>query len=313
MISKVLNTLFRSVYLCVICLSLFVVNGCKPGIPGEVLSESLMEDILYDYHLAQGMADLGDSVQEKRYIYVQSVFRKYDITEEEFDSSMVWYSGHASYLKEIYARINERFDAEAKALGVGTKATNIYAKLTNKGDTANIWMEKDFFLLKPATIDNRMNFLMEADSSFYPGDVFLWRFKPRFVYKDGTREAYAGLTVRFENDSVLSTTQRLGGDYQIEMYVRPKDDLKVKEIYGFIYVPNPKDQTSFKMVIINEPALIRFHKQQPKKRVEKKNDNDSSVQRTNVSQNKNGGELKNIQERRLSPHELREESKGTSR
>ena len=38
--------------------------ACKPGTPRDVLSESKMEEVLYDYHLAQALAKTaqGDSV-----------------------------------------------------------------------------------------------------------------------------------------------------------------------------------------------------------------------------------------------------------
>lgn len=219
-----------------------------------------MEEVLFDYHLAQAMAEVGDSMELRRYLYVQSVFRKHRITEAQFDSSMVWYSAHASYLHDIYQRLGERFDAESRVLGIGTGPVDMYAGLTNSGDTANIWAERDFYLLKPDEGVNRMTFVMEADTTFRPGDSFLWRFTPRFVYKEGLHEAYAALVVRLSNDSVVSVLHRLSGNYLAELPVRPKGDWEVKEVSGFVYVPAAEAASTYRMLVIDKPALVRFHK-----------------------------------------------------
>ena len=47
-------------------------SSCKPSIPGGVISESKMERVLYDYHVAQSIADNlpyeeGRSLDERRY------------------------------------------------------------------------------------------------------------------------------------------------------------------------------------------------------------------------------------------------------
>ena len=48
-----------------------------------------LEEILYDYHLAQAMAENGarDSMDFRRYSYVRAVFDKHGVTEAEFDTS----------------------------------------------------------------------------------------------------------------------------------------------------------------------------------------------------------------------------------
>ena len=42
--------------LAVLILFSLVLNGCKPSVPDGVLSPNEMEDLLYDYHLADAMA-----------------------------------------------------------------------------------------------------------------------------------------------------------------------------------------------------------------------------------------------------------------
>ena len=240
--------------------SLFV--SCKPGLPDDVIPESSMEKILYDYHVAQAMAETRtDSVGYYRYLYVRSVFEKYGITEAEFDSSMVWYSANASYLAEMYARINERYAAELEALG-STNKVDLYASLSTTGDTANIWHDTGFCLLRPGGISSHYSFTVEADTSFYPGDDILWQFDNFYVCQEGTREAYAALVVRYENDSVASAYQHLSTSTKTELAVRVSGQERIRSLTGFVYFASSDNEQRemFRMMILNNFKLVRFHK-----------------------------------------------------
>ena len=78
-------------------LALFL-SGCKPSLPGGVLSKGDMENILYDYHLAQTMAERNASRSIDERTYEDAVFRKYGVTQEQFDSSLVYYMRHTGEL-----------------------------------------------------------------------------------------------------------------------------------------------------------------------------------------------------------------------
>lgn len=240
-----------------------VLAGCKPDKPDGVIPQSKMEQILYDYHVAQAMAESrADSVSFYRYLYIRDVFDKYGITEAEFDSSMVWYSANASYLADMYTRINERYAAELEALGSHLNKSDLYNSLTATGDTANIWQGTDFCMLRPGGIDNSYSFTVEADTSFYPGDDILWQFNNFYVYQDGGREAYAALIVRYDNDSIASVYQNLSISSTADLSIRVQGKERIRSLTGFIYVPSTDEnqKKSFRMLLVNGFKLIRFHK-----------------------------------------------------
>lgn len=237
--------------------------SCKTDVPEGVIPESTMEKLLYDYHVAQALAEIRtDSINYYRYLYVRSVFDKYGIDEATFDSSMVWYSANASLLAEMYTRINERYAAELKALGSSVNNADLYHSLTASGDTANIWHDADFCLLRPAGINTHYSFTIEADTSFYPGDDILWRFNNFFVYQEGVRDAYAALTVRFDNDSVTSAYKYLTSNSSNELSIKVSGKEKIRSLTGFVYLTSSDGdmEETFRMMILNDFKLIRFHK-----------------------------------------------------
>ena len=117
-----------------------------------------MEDILYDYHLALAMSRQkgGSDLDYNRTLYIQSVFKKYGVTEAEFDSSLVYYYSHAYRLKDIYSEVNQRLSDEANNLGVAVGDINRYSQYSTTGDTANIWNQQTDVMLIPRPFLHRI-------------------------------------------------------------------------------------------------------------------------------------------------------------
>jgi len=246
-------------------LLIFGLLGCKPGKPHGVLSEGKMQNVLVDYHLAQGMADnMSGNREENQFMLVQAVFRKHRITEAQFDTSLVYYSTHSEDFAKMYKIVNDRIQAKANALGVDAEPRSVYSHLSNQGDTANIWIERPLIALRPTQLDNLYIFNLRADSTFRPGDSFLWVFQSRYVLQGNNREAFAQLVVRYENDSVVGTNQFIRTDSEIEVRVEPgkaKDSLNIRSISGYVYLPiSSQDPSVFRLLTLTDIALVRFHK-----------------------------------------------------
>ena len=88
--------------------------------------------------------------------------------------------------------LKERFTVQAAASGTPAGSDDVFANLNEQGDTANIWHERPFRVLKPYMTEDRLHFSMEADSAFRRGDDILWRFDARYVGRGRQSEAYAG-------------------------------------------------------------------------------------------------------------------------
>ena len=58
--------------------------SCRPSLPSHIISESDMEDILYDYHIASCLAKQDDKLNEDK--MYSDILDKYGITQAKFDS-----------------------------------------------------------------------------------------------------------------------------------------------------------------------------------------------------------------------------------
>ena len=249
--------------------------SCKPGTPSQYIQPGDMEDILYDYHLAQSAAQLEDGVNSderdfNRTVNMAAVLKKHGVTQAEFDSSLVFYYTHAERFQKMYQRVADRLSNEALKFGASEGEVERYATLGLNGDTASIWEGNRTVALIPYAPYNRINFRQEADTTYYKGDSFLLNIMVEFMYQTGTKDAVACLVAKLDNDSVISRVNHISvsGVNQLRLYLDP--DRSVKELYGYFYLGKGGDKSAtLKLMFLKDIQLIRFHqkkKEEPEKR-----------------------------------------------
>jgi len=81
-------------------ISLILFVACKPGVPNRYIQPSELGDILYEYHLAEGITSLKNDTTAL-YYYKNNILKKHNVTSAECDSSMVYYLRHADELKKV--------------------------------------------------------------------------------------------------------------------------------------------------------------------------------------------------------------------
>lgn len=247
---------------------LFCLLACKPSLPDGILSESKMESVLYDYHLALGLAESEEgSVSENRYIRVHQVFKKHDISEAEFDSSMVYWCEHSETLKDIMKRVSLRLDRKAEALGVSSdqQVRDAYSALGADGDTANVWVGANFRLVLATTRQNVYRFTIAADSTYRPGDTFLWAFTPQTLSSKGQQDVYVQFSVQYEGDSTVAVSRTIYDDRPVTVEIGERlihKGSRVRQVSGCVYMP-PALKGQFAVTSLSHIALVRYHHEPP--------------------------------------------------
>ena len=243
---------------------LFTVSACRTRGEKKHLSQGKMEEILYDYHVADAISgmdyDYKDTLRMR--VYKQAVLKKHGVSEADFDSSMVYYTRHADQLYKIYERLSKRFADEAIALGTSASEANQYMTLSNTGDTANIWTGDPSFVLTQHPGFNIYSFTQTADSTYKPGDRFVLSYDTKFIYQDGIRDAMALLAITFENDSTASAMTRMYADNLYKVNISDTEKLGIKQISGYFALhhnPNSDSQSTLKLMHVGNLALIRLH------------------------------------------------------
>lgn len=246
---------------------LALLSACTPKVPGEYIQPDDMEDILYDYFVSQGIAKEEDMentsrvMDYRRKLYFEAVLKKYNLTQEEFDSSLVYYYTRSDRFVKIWKNVQERLGEAAMEYGASAGEVETYTTSTLTGDTANIWNGVISQLLIPYAPHNRLQYHLQADTAFRKGDSFMLAWNSNFLYESGSKDAVAYMAVKYKNDSIVSTVTHFSVDGRTQIRIDGCDE-PVKEISGFIYLGKGYDPTStIRMLIVTDIQLIRFHKQ----------------------------------------------------
>lgn len=241
--------------------------GCKPGIPGKYLQPDEMADILYDYHVADGMVSTGrdyDTLALRT--FRASILKKHDVSEADFDSSMVYYTRHTQLLKDVYTKLADRLNSEAVALG---GASSGMSDGFSSSDTTDIWRLSQSFVLSPYAATNRLSFEVAADTAFHEGDRIILDFDAQFIYQDGMRDAQAVLAVTYDNDSTEVYSNGVMSTSHYQLQINNTGRLRIKSVRGFWLLSDGSStsaapsSTTLKLLIVNNVRLIRMHTAAP--------------------------------------------------
>lgn len=226
--------------------------SCKDSLPEGILGEKDMENVLYDYHVSQALAQQmpTDSVDFYTRLYAEAVFQKYHIDQQKFDLSMQWYERHTTQLKKIYDHLADRLgggaDDASAPMWAGTNGVN--------NDTINIWKGPSYILFNSQSV-NHFSCTLRTDTTVQANDMLQWTFSTDWFYHDGERRAIACATIHYANDSIAMHKQAIFSSGQQTFSFR-LGNLPVKRIDCFIYQCSPWSDRS-RILFLSNIRLYR--------------------------------------------------------
>lgn len=93
-----------------------LVAGCRPR---DILSRREMQAVLLDLHKAEavlqvsGYASYAYEEEESKAYYI--TLQKHNLTQAQFDSSLVWYTKHPQLFDKIYPKVVAQLEQERDA------------------------------------------------------------------------------------------------------------------------------------------------------------------------------------------------------
>ena len=285
-----------------LALLMFLLMACDVR-PKDVLSRGKMEDVLYDYHIMQGIIDElpSEEREAKAQDYINAVFEKHGITEAQFDSSIVYYNRHTKDLHKIYSNLKERYSTVNDEIQLVNGNNDMMAVFATGGDTTNLWNSAKLLALRNKDLLNRESFTIQADTSFRRQDQFILTLNPLFIREnqgDYDIQLHVGLSILYASGKHAGMTRMLNtsGIQQLTLQTSPDEDIKT--ITGFFYYRGKK--TTRNLCLIDNISLVRMHQKEPEQPVQT-----DSVKTDSLATDT----LNKPIERRLSPEELRQMNK----
>ena len=285
-----------------LALLMFLLMSCDDR-PKDVLSRGKMEDVLYDYHIMQGIIDElpSEEREAKAQDYINAVFEKHGITEAQFDSSIVYYNRHTKDLHKIYSNLKERYSTVNDEIQLVNGNNDMMAVFATGGDTTNLWNSAKLLALRNKDLLNRESFTIQADTSFRRQDQFILTLNPLFIREnqgDYDIQLHVGLSILYASGKHAGMTRMLNTSSIQQLTLQTSPDEDIKTITGFFYYRGKK--TTRNLCLIDNISLVRMHQKEPEQPVQT-----DSVKTDSLATDT----LNKPIERRLSPEELRQMNK----
>lgn len=242
-----------------IALLAFCLTACQVKRPKDVLPDAKMENVLYDYHIAKAMGEeVPYNESYKRLLYIESVYKKYGITQAVFDSSMVWYARNPEILTKVYEKVNLRLKAERDGINHLIAMRDNKPKESLSGDSIDVWAWQRIYQLTGMPLDNKITFTLPSDTNFKDRDTLRWsvRFRFRNGMPDSLHAPLMAMQILYDNDSIISSSQKVKKAGLKTISLSADSIGKIKEVRGFIYYPVQK---SSKSLLVDRISLMRYH------------------------------------------------------
>ena len=242
-----------------IVIAVGLLSACGKKIPDDIIQPDAMESLLYDYHLASTMStSLPYNENYKKEAYFDYVFQKHNVTEAEFDSSMVWYTRHAEELATIYKNLKERLEREEKQMKEQVAKRDNQIDVSMSGDTVDVWQDRTLYWLSASSLTNKVVFDLKTDTTFKPQDAMELQADFHFIPSKATSgKAVMALNFYFDNDSVQGLTRIVTRPGKQRLYLRPDSAFTIQSISGFIYYSNNEHPDA--SLLIDDIRLTRYH------------------------------------------------------
>lgn len=256
-------SIYTSVTRLLLAIVMLWVAGCKSEVPEGVMDEDTMEDVLYDYHLAQTLSEnitareiSGESkAKYTKHYYIRSVLEKHGLTQKDFDTSLEYYTRHSDLLLDIYKRLNERLSADA---GTSANSGSLFNNLASN-DTTDIWQGSRSYLLT-STGRNYMTFEQPVDTMLKAGDKVMFHFQPSWIYREGAKKGVVQLSLVYANDTVVASKTNFSNSRVQEITMTVGRDSLIA-VRGLVYQQEEWSNRP-KLLVLNEVSLIRFREKE---------------------------------------------------
>lgn len=144
--------------------------------PDHVIKPKEMASLLADIHKGEGVVDLqgsryrNDSVKKA---LKQSIYMRHGVTQEQVDTSMVWYGHNIDVYKEVYDMVIKQLEEELNNADIAADGKSVQVSVV--GDSVNVWSELPYRRFSAQSPSDFVRFKLNYDENWEKGDTYSWK------------------------------------------------------------------------------------------------------------------------------------------
>ena len=228
-------------------------------VPKHILSERKMRVILYDMLLAEAIVEVKNesfpSSKERQTVY-DAVFAKHQISQAEYDSSLIWYGKHMDLYMAVYKLVLK--DVNAAIAALGDVDPNPITGDASELDSIDIWIFKRSEAFKPNRALNTITFDIEPQNPYPSGSFYVLGMSVWGLSHDSKHKPVIHLNA-VQADTIISVCEEIMGDGYYEASVGTLADKVVSRIYGYILLHDI--DATFHRIYLSDIRLMKYNQQ----------------------------------------------------
>lgn len=225
--------------------------------PDKVLSDDDMEDLLVDIYKSEAIIELNSSDYNNdsmKAVVKQSVFLKHGVTQEQYDSSLVWYGHNVNKYVKIYENVIARLDDEEIDIKKTDKSASVAVKSKKRaypasGDSADVWESERVWIFMPQYGTNVLRF----DTKSKPDDRNGDRYKLVVRVRNAMNQVGAFIGADYYDGSTSYAYRTSLMDGENTLILQGDSTKRVRRVYGYLTAkPSPGE-----VVLVDSIMLLR--------------------------------------------------------
>lgn len=204
--------------------------SCKKT-PDHVIPEDNMAELLADLQIADAVIEINrqDYPEENQRMQLRySVLQNHGYTEEQFDTSLIWYGHNLDIYKTVCENTVKILENRQK--NIIAEAREAGEKLTMSGDSIDIWqIGKNAIFERKRTGDYaQINFAIDADENSKPGDKYEWRL----FLKNASGNGNALIGIDYADGTSDIVKRELRSNELLKLKVQCDSNQNVSRVFG---------------------------------------------------------------------------------
>ncbi|MDP4239085.1 MAG: DUF4296 domain-containing protein [Bacteroidota bacterium] len=213
---------------------MLLLSSCN-GRPDGVLSQRKMANVLTEMHKTDATMNesgLTGSHYNTKAPYYKYIFKKYGITQAQFDSSLVWYTKNPREFSDIYDKVLANLTSLQKDIKNGKYHPVDTLDLSKM--RINLWNKRTRYVLTEDSARTQLHFEFDGNFLMYK-DVYVLRFLQRIAPEDSCKRPRVVFRISYVNGKTDSVYRTAFNDSLLRRYTvrfQAFRKLKIKSISG---------------------------------------------------------------------------------
>ena len=238
-------------------ISLICIAASCSRVPKDIISEKKMRNVLYDMQIAEAIVETNNETyvtSDKRQVVYDAVFAKHNITQADYDSSLVWYGKHMDLYMSIHKLVLKDVNEKIADLG-DIKPNPLSGEMSNK-DSIDIWIYNRSFAFKPERVFNTLTFDINPQKAYSSGSSYVlgmsvWGIDTKLKHKP---KIHISAVMA---DTIVSINKDITEDGYHEIILKTIATKQIQRVYGYMTMNNT--DASYHRLYLDNIKLMKFN------------------------------------------------------